>query len=106
VPKDLLTPKTNQEREASLEGREAVVIVSPGKVPRQPIVFEVMRVKSDETLADWDETVKLWRKLTALWNTADPDQRRSKDSPKDKLGFCVLLIEEPPCTTGRKPTKA
>jgi hypothetical protein len=78
APKDLLTRKTNQERGASLEGREAVVIVSPGKVPRQPIVFEVMRVKSDETLADWDETVKLWRKLTALWNTADPDQRRSE----------------------------
>jgi hypothetical protein len=75
---DFPTPKTNQEREADLEGREAVVIVSPGEVPRQPIVFQVLLVKSDETLADWDETVKLWRKLTALWNTADSDQRRSE----------------------------
>jgi hypothetical protein len=75
---DFPTPKTNQEREALLEGSEAVVIVFRGEVPTQPISVQVMQVKSDETLTDWDETVKLWRNLTALWNTADPDQRRSE----------------------------
>jgi hypothetical protein len=64
---------TNKQREAYLEGRKAVVFVSPGETTKQPVVFKFWLVSSFEA----DETAQFWRKVTALWNTKDPIVRRN-----------------------------
>ncbi len=71
VSEDLFRPRTNEQREADLEGGRAVVIVQQRGEGERPVVI-VLPVTSFEK----DDNVAFFRKATSIWNITDLVERR------------------------------
>nr|MCU0981053.1 hypothetical protein [Pirellulaceae bacterium] len=71
VPEFPLGQGTDRQREACLKGRKALVLVNRTPASKEPS-FSVWTVTSFEA----DEQVQFWRKVAALWNMPDVQDRR------------------------------